>query len=363
MATIAFDGRVLNERGTTSAIYDYAEAVEQELGHKALILHQTGADAFNPGIAAHFARRFEPVTYTDVDDMRRKVRASGAEVLYAFNFTPDQDRRVEGVRNAAHVLFQHYRPRADVYAYISEWMADHMGGAPWVPHIVNVTPPDRSLRKDWGFPEDAVVLGRHGGYDQFDLPFVKGAVAEALERRRDLYFAFLNTEPFIQSERVKFIPTVYDMTEKSNFVFSCDAMLHGRKAGEGFGLAPAEFLALDKPVICWEGGKDRNHLWMIPDHRYVYRTATDLMRILLTFEPQPSTGYYRAAVEPFKPAAVARRFSDVFIEGPANGQVVPPWLRQMKGKLDNRSIVLRGRLWRDQGLRQLKAMAAERGAA
>ena len=47
------------------------------------------------------------------------------------------------------------------------------------------------------------MLGRHGGWDQFDLPFVKGAVAEALERRRDLYFAFLNTEPFIQSDRVR----------------------------------------------------------------------------------------------------------------------------------------------------------------
>jgi hypothetical protein len=362
MATIAFDARVLSERGTSVAVYDFADGAERELGHRSVIFHQVGTDAYNPRIVGLFASRFEPVAYTDLEDLKRKVRESGADVLYGFNYAPGDDRLVPGVKNALHVLFQHYAPRGDVYAYISRWMAEHvtMGRQPWVPLIVNLPPPDENLRAAWGFPEEAVVLGRHGGYDQFDLPFVHGAVAAALERRGDLHFAFLNTQPFIQHERVRFLAPVYDLTAKSNFIASCDGMLHARKAGEGFGLAVAEFLALDKPVICWEGGKDRNHLCLVPDHRLVYRTASDLLRILAEFQPQPSVGRFRAATAELTPAAVMARFNEVFIEGPgeAASRAAPPWPLRVKSKLATRAIVLRGRLWRERGLRELRELGA-----
>ena len=69
-------------------------------------------------------------------------------------------RLIPGVRNAVHALFQHYRPYGDAYAYISQWMAEHvaMGRRPWVPLIVNLPPAEQTLRRDWGFPEGAVVL-------------------------------------------------------------------------------------------------------------------------------------------------------------------------------------------------------------
>ncbi|MBV9508814.1 MAG: hypothetical protein JO303_00865 [Caulobacteraceae bacterium] len=362
MATIAFDGRVLSERGTSVAVYDFADGAERQLGHRSIIFHQTGTDAYNPRIVDLFGSRFEPVPYVDFEDLKRKVRASGADIFYGFNFAPNDDRLVPGVKNALHVLFQHYNPQGEVYAYISRWMAEHVtqGRQPWTPLIVNLPAPEADLRAAWGFPADAVVLGRHGGYDQFDLPFVKGAVAAALGRRRDLHFAFLNTEPFIQHERVRFLPPVYDLTAKSNFIASCDGMLHGRKAGEGFGLAVAEFLALDKPVITWKGGKDRNHLHLIPDHSLVYRTAKDLVRILTEFQPGPSDGRFKAAVADLAPAAVMRRFQAVFVDGPGEAAARrPPSLPfRIKSKLETRAVVLRGRLWRDRGLRELKALEA-----
>jgi hypothetical protein len=361
MAIIAFDGRVLNERGTSAALFDFADGAERQLGHRSVVFHQTGTDAYNPGAVKLFAQRFEPIAYADFEDLKDKVRSVGAEVFYSFNFGLADRRVVPGVRNAVHALFQHYRPYGEAYAYISEWMARHvaMGRRPWVPLIVNLPPAERSLRRDWGFPEDAVVLGRHGGYDQFDLPFVHGAVAAALERRRDLHFAFLNTRPFIQHERVCFLEPVYDLVGKSNFIASCDGMLHARKAGEGFGLAPAEFLSFDKPVIRWEGGKDRNHLHMAPDPPRVYRTARDLLRILLAFQREDARGHWRAAVEGYAPAAAMRKFSEVFIEGPGEAAAPPgpPWPYRLKSRLETRAIVLRGRLWRDRGMRELKSTA------
>jgi hypothetical protein len=196
------------------------------------------------------------------------------------------------------------------------------------------------------------------------LPFVKGAIEEALARRRDLHFAFLNTQQFIDHPRVRFTPPVYDLVEKANFIAGCDAMLHARKAGEGFGLAPAEFLAQDKPVITWRGGKDRNHLWMIPDHSLVYRTAIDLLAILLQFQPAQASGYYRAATDAYTPAAVMQRFREVFIDAPAGVHPpIPGWFGQTRAKLETRAIVLQGRLWRDQGLREARALKAKRPAA
>ena len=194
--------------------------------------------------------------------MKRKVSQSGAEIFYSFTFGPEVERLAPGVKNVRHAPFQHCRPYGDAYAYISSWMSDHVSMGEAAVGAAHRQPAAgrTEFAPDWGFPEDAVVLGRHGGYDQFDLPFVHGAVAAALERRPDLHFAFLNTRPFIRHERVRFLEPVYDLVEKSNFIASCDAMLHARKAGEGFGLAPAEFLFFDKPVNRWEGGKDRNRL-------------------------------------------------------------------------------------------------------
>jgi len=360
MSTIAFDARLLNERGTTTAVFDFARGVERELGHRAVVLHHTSDVSYDPVVVSQFEDCFETIAYAGPDDLKDKVQASGADVFYSFNIGPGKDRLVPGVKNVQHVLFQHYAPRGEVYAYISRWLSDHvtLGREPWVPLIVDLPPADRDLREEWGFSSEATVLGRHGGYDQFDLAFVKGAIAAALERREDLCFAFLNTQPFMEHERVRFLPRVHGLIEKANFIAACDGLLHARKAGEGFGLAVAEFLAFDKPVLCWAGGKDRNHLHMVPDNRFVYRTASDLLRLLLEFRPQPANGYFRSAVEGYSPAAVMQRFREVFLDGPGQVARWPRWPVQARFKLANRAIVLQGRLWRDQGLRELRGLAA-----
>ena len=46
-------------------------------------------------------------------------------------------------------------------------------------------------------------------------------------------------------------PLTPDRQGVADFVASCDAGLNARIAGENFGLAIAEFLAQDKPVLVW----------------------------------------------------------------------------------------------------------------
>ena len=61
---------------------------------------------------------------------------------------------------------------------------------------------------DLGLPSDAVVVGRYGGKDTFDLDFVKDAVIESLEKRSNLYYLFLNTPKFIENDRCLFFDKI-----------------------------------------------------------------------------------------------------------------------------------------------------------
>lgn len=69
--------------------------------------------------------------------------------------------------------------------------------------------------------------------------------------------------------------------DESNFIGSCDAMLHARLRGESFGLAIGEFLFLDKLVVCWSGGYDRNHVNLLNmDRDLLYDDASTLKKLL-----------------------------------------------------------------------------------
>ena len=45
-------------------------------------------------------------------------------------------------------------------------------------------------------PEDALVLGRIGGYDTFNINYFKDAVKESIKLNKKLYYIFVNTFNF-----------------------------------------------------------------------------------------------------------------------------------------------------------------------
>src|SRR5208282_3360220 len=110
------------------------------------------------------------------------------------------------------------------------------------------------------------------------------------------------------------LPVTPDRQSVADFVASCDAGLNARLAGENFGLAIAEFLAQDKPVLVWEGGRDRNHLALIDDAHFVYRTGTDLTKKLCELESRDWGGAWLARVKPFAPASVMATFAKTFLQ-------------------------------------------------
>ena len=125
----------------------------------------------------------------------------------------------------------------------------------WVPHMVDLPEPNKNLREKLGIPKNATVFGRYGGFDTFDLPFVYQPIVDIVEKYTDVYFVFANTRPFANHPRIKYVKEIVTKQGKSNFINSCDFMVHARHRGESFGLSIAEFLFHNKPVLAWEIGR------------------------------------------------------------------------------------------------------------
>lgn len=202
------------------------------------------------------------------------------------------------------------------YAYISDWLAQHCSGGalPYVPHIVTIDNTDENLRSELGIPEDALVFGCYGGKDSFDIEFVKSTVIpEVLEHYPSIWFAFMNIAPFISHKRVVFRPGSVDMGTKAAFINACDAMLHGRKRGETFGLAVGEFSLRDKPVLTYGRSRERAHLDALGSTAQIYNSADGLFNALAFFDRTAvsAKSRYKAL---FSPEQVMARFSEHLVD-------------------------------------------------
>lgn len=311
---LSLDGGRLNERGVAVALFDYAFHARALLGVEPVVLHDV-SEGVDAGQAARFAAIFALRGYRDAAERANLIEDERIDVAYALKTRRPRYAMSPTARTAVHEVFRFFDPHGDSYAYISPWMAQTAaaGRYPAVPHIVDPPAPQGNLRAEFGVPPHAVVIGRHGGPDQLNVPFVASALAAALEARSDLWVMLLNTEPLLRHERVVHVPRAPDRQRVADFVASCDAGLNARLGGEAFGLAIAEFLAQDKPVFVWEGGRDRHHLALMDDPAFQFRTGGDLTRALVAFQPRAGAGRWRARVEPFVPEAVMRKFGEVFL--------------------------------------------------
>ncbi|KZM49295.1 hypothetical protein [Labrenzia sp. OB1] len=345
---IGFQAGTLNERGMSVALHDYAVGVQQELGHEAFVFHNEAKST--PSVVEKFGRSVTLVPMKPDTDSRRVSEPFKLDFCYYIREGRAVPVDITAGRSGVHAVFRHFEPHGDVYAYVSDWLADWMSGglAPAVPHIVDLPQAEGTLRQKLGIPREAFVVGRYGGYDQFNIPFAHSAVEEALRRRPDLWFLFVNTEKFIDHPRALFLPSIVDPVEKSRFIATCDAGLNAKKIGESFGLAIAEFLMAGRPVFSWAGGMDRNHVVMTPKPDWIYRTRRELVRLLVDYTPSSADGdLARHSVSQFLPGPVMRRFDEVFLSGGwSAGALETSRAFRIKRLVQEKALRAQFRLWK-----------------
>ena len=316
-----FHTNTLNYRGTTVAVRDYARYNQEILGHESVIAYcKTNGIEKDMGneyaVIEALEKEFQVVGYR-TGDLEKKVDQLKIDTTYMISSGQKQTIDVPTNCNTViHAVFQFNDPYGDRYAYISEWLSQHMtnGKYPFVPHMVDLPKPTRNYREHLGIKPEQKVIGRIGGFFTFDIPFVKTLVHQLANSTDELVFLFVGTEPFIEHPNVKFVNEIHDPQKKTNFIETCDAMLHARQRGESFGLSIAEFLSLNKPVFAWNNGHDKNHLIMLKDSGTLYNNEVELKDMLLNVSRAIQQEDWSKRVEDYKPGKVMKKFKEVFYD-------------------------------------------------
>ena len=312
---VLFYNYQLNYRGTTTALVDYATYNQEILGNISVIgynpHHPYVVNFYNESsVINHLSKKFEILGF-DEPLFNHIVDQHKIDNFYSIRGgwpAPVPDN----CRSSVHAVFNNMTPHGSRFAFISEWLSRiNNYQCDFVPHIVHLPEPTRNMRTTWGIPSHARIIGRHGGLTEFDIPWVRDVVNRVVTYRNDYYFVFVNTEKWIDHPRILFLNPIFDLQAKSNFIATCDVMLHARGGGESFGLSIAEFLFHNKPVLAPNFGGDQNHLTMINDSNWLYNDAWDLEVKLNNFYLLPHNSYEK--IQQYNPVAVMNKFHQVFL--------------------------------------------------
>lgn len=304
----------IDDRGNGTVLYDYAKALREVLGHEVAVLSSKEKSIFVPDRFSDF----ECHLYNKIEELEKIVDDKKVDVLYmtragGIEYFP------KNCKTAIHCVFGMTEPHGNVYAGVSEWLARLFKKDKWVPHIINPIRTNETLHDELGIPKDSFVLGRLGGYQQFNVPAARIAVLKSLENRKDLWAIFLNTEKFTDHPRTRFLPFNPSLNYKSKFINTCDAMVHGRSDGETFGLAVGEFSAFNKPVFTYDapyGWYMRAHIDMLGEKALLYKNEEELFSYLLQIDKAyVNDTNWDCYSEKFSPSNVMNKFKEVFIQG------------------------------------------------
>ena len=333
---ILFHAEQLNYRGTTNSILEYARYNQEILGNESVIVYsQEQPEGLDVGsekeVIEAVGKQFKLLTY-DNNDHLNKI-AEDYDFFYSQragervdSHTKRENALITSTKMGVHCVFQWYDPHGDVYAYISEWMSHNVAKMynapvhPWVPYVVNLPDPNYDVRAHLGISKDKFVIGRFGGYRTFDLPFVKKTVERIAKERSDFVFLFANTEVFCDLPNVIFLGPFMGQQQKSNYINACDAFIHARWLGESFGLANAEALFFNKPVLACDVGFDRNHIEMLKPFDLIYREndEEDLYMRLSNLKHKVGVDYRKLMINQYNPKNVMSQFKSVFLDEKTN---------------------------------------------
>ena len=334
---IAFLNNRIDERGSWQTFL-YAKYTHLILGHSTSILYpsleydacfrpkkrrwfrrwfgkasapKSAKPHYDQNIAARMMREGFAVRETDWD-----ADFSGWDALYHMKSGENDGYSPRGTRYWVHAVFDAAQPHGDRYVAASQWLS-RRDGTPYVPAIVEQVDDWQNRREELGIPANAVVFGRFGGRDTFDIPWAWDAVQDVVTRFQNVYFVFVNTNVKRRHDRILDLPTIYDgevsqEVQKRRFINTCDYMLHARTRGETFGIAPAEFALCGKPVLTYGKSPEKSHIDMLSKPQ-CYHDKAELVRLLEKGVagdlPAEDGGHYRECT----PENVMPIFAEKFI--------------------------------------------------
>lgn len=328
MANLLFHCDVINERGSTAALFEYISLC-RDAGHNVTWAYSLDSPNNQKSLAL-VQEEFNTIAVSSVEKFARSA-GKRFDWVYLLKKGLHDGLLIPGIPNSVHAIFQYYQPHGDSYAYISDWLARTMSRSqnkyiparfrPYipleklklssVPFSVNLPLPATNLRTEFGIPDEAKLCLRFGGMETFDIPWVKRILIESLDEDSNLWFLGVNTEKFTTHKRAVFAPPIFGLQTKADLIGSADFILHARRQGESFGMNILESMQGGKPILAWYGGWDRNHVALL-DKSSLYFTPLDLKSKILGYGRNSDVQRNLAVGDSFRPHRIFPRFQSVF---------------------------------------------------
>jgi hypothetical protein len=311
---IAFYTPAIDIRGSCNALYYYAHYNETILGNTSVIV--TSFDSSKELIALNmFSNRFKILYYDkNIDDV-----LDDYDILYCIKHGLLRvDSTVSHkIKTVVHCVFDMTEKHGDVFAGVSKTLASKFGYNKFVPHMIGLEPSlfQDNLRELLCIPNNAVVFGRYGGLDTFDLSFARTAISRAVRANSNLWFLFINTPLFDTHPQIIHLNPIIENNDKNKFICTCDAHLECGSLGHTFGIAMGEFSVNNKPIICYDGPMwNTAHLDILGVNGIYFRDENSLYTILTTFDPLSYKNLDNNHYKNYNPNNIMDIFKKVFID-------------------------------------------------
>jgi hypothetical protein len=314
---IAFLSNKLTLRGTEVALYDYAYYNEKILGNKSIIItrdYEKVKNEFDVDILAYlkFKDKFEMFYYENTNDIDNIIINNNITHLYVIKSGNNDGLLSSNAKNLIHCIFSSDTPHGDIYCVLGKTINDiYNTNYPILPHIVQLPDVNDNFRSDLNIPQDAIVFGRYGGKESFDINFAKDEIKNILNQNNNIYFLFMNTYRFHEHKNIIYLPSTSDLAYKRKFINTCDALIHARNRGETFGLTCGEFAICKKPVITYGNSREKEHINILKDKAIIYNNQEELHEIISNFKKDKYDMNNNGYME-FTPEKIMNIFKNVF---------------------------------------------------
>jgi hypothetical protein len=304
----------LGLRGTTVALYDYAYYLKYYYNIECVILYNIRHSSNNMDVVNKFLKEFQVFSYSNIDEIDIILSRENCDCFFMIK-SGEYDGVISKIcTNLVMAVSANISKKdihGDKYFVCSKWLSE-LTGIDYVPHMINLPNVNSDMREELNIPLGAIVMGRNGGNETFDLNFVKDAIRDVLNIRDDIYFLFQNTDKFIEHERVIYLNPSANMDDKVRFINSCDAHIHARNIGESFGLTCGEFSIKNKKIITWNGSRERNHIEILGNNALLYINYNDIYNIFLNYKKEVELNENNCYNE-YNPEKVMDKFKKMYL--------------------------------------------------
>lgn len=322
MKTIAFFIRHFSERGTEVSIYNYANYNETVLKNRSIIVgfkkevyQRIGVPCIDE-VLNKFRKRFPVFLVDQFSEIELLLKQGNVDLFYTQTHGSIGGEmfpygQIQNTPGFIHSVFTTAEPHGTYYSPISNDLNRRFGTSfPVLPLIISIDDTTETLRETLSIPTNAKVFGRHGGEDTFDIQFVKDVIRTIVQKDKNVYFLFMNTNVFCEHPQVIFLPRSIDEVYKRKFINTCDAFIHARAQGETYGMAIAEFAVCGKPIVTYGKSPEVAHIENLGDSAILYNDYDDLYRKIQSFVPNTidmtNIGYLK-----FTPENVMKTFMEI----------------------------------------------------